>query len=59
MTLTTFLDLFERITLLPTKRSVTLFIQNELKPLEATESGDNRFRDLMYSANTRRNYLTR
>lgn len=57
MTLDRYLTLFEQITLIPTSRGCTTFIQKELKPLEEAESGDHRFRDLMYSANTRRNYL--
>lgn len=59
MTLTKYLDLSERIGELATRRSVDLFIQNELRPLEATEGVDHRFRDLMYSAETRRRYLRR
>jgi hypothetical protein len=57
MTLDKFLTLLERITLLKTKREVDLFVQNELTPLAPTEGRDHRFRDLSYSASTRRNYL--
>lgn len=57
MTLARYLELAERIDSLPTRRAVDLFVQNELQPL-TDETADHRVRDLMYTASTRRNFLT-